>query len=156
MIFKFRSSWFHKFYICSTEIAFCFTRHFANKLSMRAWVDCLRRKRCESLLCFRRSSVDSDCVFLSHAGLQHQNAGHNVVTDSTDCHAAQCPVHQHYGEVCTPRRTCHVMNCFNLMPKIRTWRAAGSGQQIKEEFTPLSSSFSLCERKGWSNSETYF
>ncbi|XP_018522899.1 inactive tyrosine-protein kinase PEAK1 [Lates calcarifer] len=44
-----------------------------------------------------RSSVESDCVIVSPVGLQHQNYTYNdVFSDSTDCNAAQCPIHQRY------------------------------------------------------------
>lgn len=45
----------------------------------------------------RRSSADSDCALLSPVGLQHQNYAYNeVFPEPTDCHAAQCPIHQRY------------------------------------------------------------
>ncbi|XP_042368206.1 inactive tyrosine-protein kinase PRAG1 [Plectropomus leopardus] len=45
----------------------------------------------------RHSSVESDCVMLSPAGLQHQNLTYNdVFQEPTDCNAAQCPIHQRY------------------------------------------------------------
>ncbi|XP_070688653.1 inactive tyrosine-protein kinase PEAK1-like [Pempheris klunzingeri] len=45
----------------------------------------------------RRSSVDSDCVMLSPVGFQHQNyVCNDVFPEPTDCHAAQCPIHQRY------------------------------------------------------------
>ncbi|KAM8745710.1 inactive tyrosine-protein kinase PEAK1 [Acanthopagrus schlegelii] len=44
-----------------------------------------------------RSSVESDCVILSPVGFQHQNYAYNdVFPEPTDCHAAQCPIHQRY------------------------------------------------------------
>lgn len=44
----------------------------------------------------RRSSVESDSVF-SPAGLQHHSLGYSdVFCEPTDCHAAQCPIHQRY------------------------------------------------------------
>ncbi|KAM4574417.1 inactive tyrosine-protein kinase PEAK1 [Fundulus diaphanus] len=44
----------------------------------------------------RRSSVESDSVF-SPAGLQHNSFGpSDVFSEPTDCHAAQCPIHQRY------------------------------------------------------------
>ncbi|XP_076009296.1 inactive tyrosine-protein kinase PEAK1 [Genypterus blacodes] len=43
----------------------------------------------------RGSSQDSDCVLLSPGGLQLQNYAFNdVFPETTDCHAAQCPIHQ--------------------------------------------------------------
>lgn len=46
---------------------------------------------------FGRSSVETDCVMLSPVGLQHQNYTYNdVFPEPTDCHAAQCPIHQRY------------------------------------------------------------
>uniref|UniRef100_A0A3Q2NQJ6 PEAK family member 3 n=1 Tax=Fundulus heteroclitus TaxID=8078 RepID=A0A3Q2NQJ6_FUNHE len=43
-----------------------------------------------------RSSVESDSVF-SSAGLQHHSFGPSeVFSGPTDCHAAQCPIHQRY------------------------------------------------------------
>ncbi|XP_040895824.1 inactive tyrosine-protein kinase PEAK1 [Toxotes jaculatrix] len=46
---------------------------------------------------FSRSSVESDCLIPSPAGLQHQNYAYNdVFPEPTDCHAAQCPIHQRY------------------------------------------------------------
>ncbi|XP_037625575.1 inactive tyrosine-protein kinase PRAG1 [Sebastes umbrosus] len=45
----------------------------------------------------RCSSMESDCVMLSSpVGLQHPNYVHNDVFEPTDCHAAQCPIHQRY------------------------------------------------------------
>ncbi|XP_045905966.1 inactive tyrosine-protein kinase PEAK1 [Micropterus dolomieu] len=45
----------------------------------------------------RGSSVGSDCVMLSPVGLQRQNYAFNdVFLEPTDCHAAQCPIHQRY------------------------------------------------------------
>lgn len=45
----------------------------------------------------RRSSAESDCALLSPVGLQHQNYAYNdVFPEPTDCHAAQCPIHQRY------------------------------------------------------------
>ncbi|XP_029905486.1 inactive tyrosine-protein kinase PEAK1 [Myripristis murdjan] len=45
----------------------------------------------------RESSLDSDCVMLSPVGSQHQHYAHNdVFSEPTDCHAAQCPIHQRY------------------------------------------------------------
>ncbi|XP_008405340.1 pseudopodium-enriched atypical kinase 1 [Poecilia reticulata] len=45
----------------------------------------------------RRSSVESDSVF-SPAGFQHPSFAFNgdVFSEPTDCHAAQCPIHQRY------------------------------------------------------------
>ncbi|XP_073332528.1 inactive tyrosine-protein kinase PEAK1-like [Pagrus major] len=44
-----------------------------------------------------RSSVESDSVMFSPVGLQHQNCSYNdVFPEATDCHAAQCPIHQRY------------------------------------------------------------
>ncbi|XP_036971864.1 protein PEAK3 [Acanthopagrus latus] len=44
-----------------------------------------------------RASVESDCVILSPVGFQHQNYAYNdVFPEPTDCHAAQCPIHQRY------------------------------------------------------------
>lgn len=46
----------------------------------------------------RCSSVEPDCVALSPAELQHQGYTCNdVFPEPTDCHAAQCPIHQRYG-----------------------------------------------------------
>ncbi|XP_076583088.1 inactive tyrosine-protein kinase PRAG1 [Chaetodon auriga] len=46
---------------------------------------------------FRGSSMESDCDMLSPVGLQHQNYTCNdVFPEPTDCHAAQCPIHQRY------------------------------------------------------------
>lgn len=45
----------------------------------------------------RHSSVESDCVMLSPVELQHQKYTCNdVFPEPTDCHAAQCPIHQRY------------------------------------------------------------
>ncbi|KAM9358296.1 inactive tyrosine-protein kinase PRAG1 [Symphorus nematophorus] len=45
----------------------------------------------------RLSSAESDSVMLSPVGLQHQNyACNDVFPEPTDCHAAQCPIHQRY------------------------------------------------------------
>ncbi len=47
---------------------------------------------------FRCSSEESDGAMLSPVGLQHQNYTCNdVFPEPTDCHAAQCPIHQRYG-----------------------------------------------------------
>ncbi|XP_027883596.1 inactive tyrosine-protein kinase PEAK1 [Xiphophorus couchianus] len=44
----------------------------------------------------RRSSVESDSVF-SPAGFQHPSFAYSdVFSEPTDCHAAQCPIHQRY------------------------------------------------------------
>ncbi|KAM9385468.1 inactive tyrosine-protein kinase PRAG1 [Pholidichthys leucotaenia] len=43
----------------------------------------------------RYSSVGSDCAILSPTGLQHQSYN-DVFNEPTDCHAAQCPIHQRY------------------------------------------------------------
>lgn len=46
---------------------------------------------------FRSCSVESDCTILSPVGIQHQNYAYNdVFPEATDCHAAQCPIHQRY------------------------------------------------------------
>ncbi|XP_035509945.1 inactive tyrosine-protein kinase PEAK1 [Morone saxatilis] len=46
---------------------------------------------------FRLSSEESDCVMLSPVGLRYQNyACNDVFPEPTDCHAAQCPIHQRY------------------------------------------------------------
>ncbi|KAF7664115.1 hypothetical protein LDENG_00189390 [Lucifuga dentata] len=43
------------------------------------------------------SSLDLDCVLLSPVSFQHQSYTHNdVFPEPTDCHAAQCPIHQRY------------------------------------------------------------
>ncbi|XP_072245819.1 inactive tyrosine-protein kinase PEAK1-like [Leuresthes tenuis] len=45
----------------------------------------------------RSSSVESDSFTLNPAGLQLQNYANNeVFSEPTDCHAAQCPIHQRY------------------------------------------------------------
>ncbi|XP_049910927.1 inactive tyrosine-protein kinase PEAK1 [Epinephelus moara] len=45
----------------------------------------------------RNSSVESDCLIFSSVGLLHQNyACNDVFPEPTDCHAAQCPIHQRY------------------------------------------------------------
>eukprot|EP00064_Thunnus_orientalis_P004527 superscaffoldBa00000412_g4539 len=45
----------------------------------------------------RCSSEGSDSVMVSPVGLQHQNSTYNdVFPETTDCHAAQCPIHQRY------------------------------------------------------------
>ncbi|KAM4548289.1 inactive tyrosine-protein kinase PEAK1 isoform 2-T2 [Odontesthes bonariensis] len=45
----------------------------------------------------RSSSVESDSFTFNPAGLQLQNYANNeVFSEPTDCHAAQCPIHQHY------------------------------------------------------------
>uniref|UniRef100_UPI0037E91D7B inactive tyrosine-protein kinase PEAK1-like n=1 Tax=Semicossyphus pulcher TaxID=241346 RepID=UPI0037E91D7B len=45
----------------------------------------------------RCSSVESDCAPLSPVVLQHPNHFDNdVFPEPTDCHAAQCPIHQRY------------------------------------------------------------
>ncbi|KAG8003609.1 hypothetical protein GBF38_018804 [Nibea albiflora] len=44
-----------------------------------------------------RHSSESDCVMLSPVELQHQN--NEVFPEPTDCHAAQCPIHQRYGRL---------------------------------------------------------
>ncbi|KAM3876113.1 uncharacterized protein ACN63O_022885 [Diretmus argenteus] len=45
----------------------------------------------------RSSSVDSDCGMFIPLGLQHHShTCHDVFSDPTDCHAAQCPIHQRY------------------------------------------------------------
>ncbi|KAE8294292.1 Pseudopodium-enriched atypical kinase 1 [Larimichthys crocea] len=44
-----------------------------------------------------RHFSESDCVMLSPVELQHQNyACNEVFPEPTDCHAAQCPIHQRY------------------------------------------------------------
>ncbi|XP_015238130.1 PREDICTED: pseudopodium-enriched atypical kinase 1-like [Cyprinodon variegatus] len=44
----------------------------------------------------RRSSMESDSVF-SPTGFQHPSLGYSdVFSQPTDCHAAQCPIHQRY------------------------------------------------------------
>ncbi|KAG7513377.1 hypothetical protein JOB18_006352 [Solea senegalensis] len=44
-----------------------------------------------------RSSVEAECVTLSPVELQAQNdAFSDVFIEPTDCHAAQCPIHQRY------------------------------------------------------------
>lgn len=52
---------------------------------------------------FRRSSVESDSVF-SPAGFQHPSFAYSdVFSEPTDCHAAQCPIHQRYGRTANLR-----------------------------------------------------
>lgn len=47
-----------------------------------------------------RHFSESDCVMLSPVELQHQNyACNEVFPEPTDCHAAQCPIHQRYGRL---------------------------------------------------------
>lgn len=56
-----------------------------------------------ALCSFRRSSVESDSVF-SPTGFQHPSfADSNVFSEPTDCHAAQCPIHQRYGRTANLR-----------------------------------------------------
>lgn len=57
---------------------------------------CYKRLWC--IFFFRRSSLDSDCGMRGLLGPQHQNSAFNdVFAEPTDCHAAQCPIHQRYG-----------------------------------------------------------
>lgn len=56
---------------------------------------CISLHRSHSSRC---SSVEPDCVALSPVELQHQSYTCNdVFPEPTDCHAAQCPIHQRYG-----------------------------------------------------------
>ncbi|KAK2907741.1 inactive tyrosine-protein kinase PEAK1 [Channa argus] len=43
------------------------------------------------------SSMESDCAIFNPVGLQNQNYTYNdVFSETTDCHADQCPIHQRY------------------------------------------------------------
>ncbi|XP_047443463.1 inactive tyrosine-protein kinase PEAK1 [Mugil cephalus] len=86
----------------------------------------------------RRSSADSDCVTLSPAGLQHQNNAFNeVFSEPTDCHAAQCPIHQRYDQ------SRHQMRFFSdgtppPVPKKRLARTLSLPGSNAPSFSPLS------------------
>lgn len=49
------------------------------------------------------SSVETDCVIISPSEHQYQ-ACNNVFPEPTDCHAAQCPIHQRYGRFTAVQR----------------------------------------------------
>ncbi|XP_070817504.1 inactive tyrosine-protein kinase PEAK1-like isoform X2 [Chaetodon trifascialis] len=81
---------------------------------------------------FRGSSVGSDCDMLSPVGLQHQNYSCNdVFPEPTDCHAAQCPIHQRYDP---SRHQPHNFDnpLYMLAPTPNTYF-----QEETEEFKPV-------------------
>ncbi|XP_071343660.1 inactive tyrosine-protein kinase PEAK1-like [Trachinotus anak] len=84
-----------------------------------------------------RSSMEPDCVMLSPVGLQHQNTYNDVFSEPTDCHAAQCPIHQRYD----PFR--HQVRFFSdgtppPVPKKRLARTLSLPGSNASPLTPLS------------------
>ncbi|XP_029356151.1 inactive tyrosine-protein kinase PEAK1 [Echeneis naucrates] len=83
------------------------------------------------------SSVESDCGMLSPVGLQHNFAWNDVFSEPTDCHAAQCPIHQRYD----PSR--HQMRFFSdgtppPIPKKRLARTLSLPDPNASPLSPLS------------------
>ncbi|KAM6938405.1 inactive tyrosine-protein kinase PEAK1 [Lycodopsis pacificus] len=84
----------------------------------------------------RRSSVESDCAMISPVGLQHQTyACDDVFPETTDCHAAQCPIHQRYDR--------HQVRFFSdgtppPVPKKRLARTLSLPGNNEPELSPLS------------------
>ncbi|XP_034386317.1 inactive tyrosine-protein kinase PEAK1 [Cyclopterus lumpus] len=87
----------------------------------------------------RLNSVDFDCMMLSPVGLQLDNyACDDVFPEATDCHAAQCPIHQRYDP-----GTRHQMRFFSdgtppPIPKKRLARALSLQGINAPQLSPLS------------------